>query len=132
VRCPRSERLESERERDDERGRGYPTAVFCTQDNFAFSAMSVARECGYRVPEDISFVGIDDVPEARYIEPALTTIPISPQTLADEAMDRLFALIDGGKAESFTVPSMDVIERASVAVRRGAAVAGVISSSAAV
>ncbi|MDR1293115.1 MAG: LacI family transcriptional regulator [Clostridiales Family XIII bacterium] len=106
-----------EQERGMARAGAYPTAVFCTQDNFAFSAMSVARGFGYRVPEDISFVGIDDVPEAKYIEPALTTIPISPQTLADEAMGRLFAMIDGGQAKSVTVESMDVIERKSVCPR---------------
>jgi DNA-binding LacI/PurR family transcriptional regulator len=97
-----------------------PTAVLCTQDNFAISAMSAAREAGYRVPEDISFIGIDDVPEARYIEPALTTIPISPQTLAEEAMTRLFAMIEGEQTESITVPSNDIIERASVNTRRNA------------
>ncbi|MDR1496769.1 MAG: substrate-binding domain-containing protein, partial [Clostridiales Family XIII bacterium] len=96
---------------------GHPTAVLCVQDNFAISAMNAAREAGYRVPEDISFIGIDDVPEARYIEPPLTTIPISPQTLADEALDRLFAMIEGGSAESVTIPSMDVVARASVASR---------------
>jgi DNA-binding LacI/PurR family transcriptional regulator len=109
--------------RAPDKAREHPTAVFCTQDNFAFSAMSVAREFGYRVPEDIGFMGIDDVPEAKYIEPALTTIPISPQTLADEAMDRLFALMGGGPAESVTVPCMDVIKRASVANRRSDACA---------
>ncbi|MDR3225029.1 MAG: LacI family transcriptional regulator [Clostridiales Family XIII bacterium] len=93
---------------------GHPTAVFCAQDNFAISAMSAARAAGYLVPEDIGFVGLDDVPEAKYIEPPLATIPISPQILADEALDRLFALIDGTPAKSVTIPSMDVIPRASV------------------
>jgi DNA-binding LacI/PurR family transcriptional regulator len=98
-----------------------PTAVLCVQDNFAISAMRAAREAGCRVPEDISFIGIDDVPEARYIEPPLTTIPISPQTLADEALDRLFALIEGEQAESVTIPNGEVIARASVAPRQPAA-----------
>jgi len=97
---------------------GHPTAVFCAQDNFAISAMSVARAAGYHVPEDISFVGIDDVPEAKYMEPPLATIPISPQILADEALDRLFAMIDAAPAESVTIPSMDVVPRASVSNRQ--------------
>ncbi|MDR3364695.1 MAG: LacI family transcriptional regulator [Clostridiales Family XIII bacterium] len=98
-------------------GCGHPTAVFCAQDNFAISAMSAARAAGYRVPEDISFIGLDDVPEAKYIEPPLATIPISPQILADEAIDRLFAMMAGAPAESVTIPSMEVAPRASVTRR---------------
>jgi DNA-binding LacI/PurR family transcriptional regulator len=103
----------------------HPTAVVCVQDNFAISAMNAAREAGLRVPEDIGFIGIDDVPEARYIEPPLTTIAISPQTLADEALDRLFALMEGERAESVTIPCGDVIARASVRPRRAAVPAAV-------
>jgi DNA-binding LacI/PurR family transcriptional regulator len=92
-----------------------PTAVFCAQDNFAISAMAAATAEGYRVPEDISFIGLDDVPEAKYLNPPLTTISISPKTLASETLDRIFLMIDGAPTESITIPSGEVITRDSVA-----------------
>jgi DNA-binding LacI/PurR family transcriptional regulator len=91
-----------------------PTAVFCAQDNFAISAMSTAANAGYRVPEDISFIGLDDVSEAKYLNPPLSTIRISPGILADEALDRIFRMIAGEGADSITIPSENVIERGSV------------------
>jgi DNA-binding LacI/PurR family transcriptional regulator len=94
--------------------------VFCAQDNFAISAMSVAAQAGYRVPKDISFVGRDDVPEARYLNPALTTIGISPDALAEEALARLFAMMEGQPARSVTIPSGEVIRRASAVPPQGA------------
>jgi LacI family transcriptional regulator len=102
---------------------GVPTAVFCAQDNFAISAMSVAAQAGYRVPKDISFVGLDDVPEARYLNPALTTIEISPDVLAEEALTRILAMTDGLSAQSVTIPSGAVVERGSAARPAGSSFA---------
>jgi LacI family transcriptional regulator len=105
------------------RAGGVPTAVFCAQDNFAISAMSAATQAGYRVPGDISFVGLDDVPEARYLNPPLTTIGISPDVLAREALERIFAMIGGLSAESVTIPSGQVIARGSATRPAGASFA---------
>jgi LacI family transcriptional regulator len=51
-----------------------PTAVFVASDVVAFGAMKAIGEMGLRVPEDLAVVGFDDVPMARYVSPALTTI----------------------------------------------------------
>jgi LacI family transcriptional regulator len=45
-----------------------------SNDLSAFGAMDAARECGLRVPDDISIIGFDDVPQASFVYPKLTTV----------------------------------------------------------
>lgn len=49
-------------------------AVYVSNDRMALGAMSAAHLLGLRVPYDLGVVGDDDVPEARYFSPALTTV----------------------------------------------------------
>jgi LacI family transcriptional regulator len=49
-------------------------AVFSCNDNMALGAMQAARSLGRRIPDDLALVGFDDVPEAAYFYPPLTTI----------------------------------------------------------
>lgn len=51
-----------------------PTALLCFADVIAIGAIEALRERGIRVPRDVSVVGFDDVPEARWGTPALTTV----------------------------------------------------------
>ncbi len=51
-----------------------PTAIFASNDLSAFAAMDAARECGLRVPDDISILGFDDIPQASFVYPKLTTV----------------------------------------------------------
>lgn len=50
------------------------TAIVCSHDLLAHSAMIHCAQMGYRVPEDISIVGFDDIPICRYTLPPLTTV----------------------------------------------------------
>lgn len=93
---------------------GTPTAVFCVQDNFAISAMSVCAAHGLRVPEDISFIAIDDVPEAQYLNPPLTTIPVSPAEIAEAALSLISQKMKDGSPESIVLPSHEIAFRGSV------------------
>jgi LacI family transcriptional regulator len=51
-----------------------PTAVFASSDTMALGAYEAVRRRGLRVPDDLSIVGFDDLPEARWSSPPLTTI----------------------------------------------------------
>lgn len=51
-----------------------PTAILCANDLIAIGAMRVTQEAGFSIPEDIAFVGIDDIDAAAFISPSLTTI----------------------------------------------------------
>ncbi|BCJ31488.1 LacI family transcriptional regulator [Actinocatenispora sera] len=57
-----------------------PTAIFAASDQMAFGVYEAVRRRGRRVPDDISVVGFDDLPEARWASPPLTTVR---QPLAD-------------------------------------------------
>ncbi|MDO4259441.1 MAG: LacI family DNA-binding transcriptional regulator [Actinomycetaceae bacterium] len=52
----------------------FPTAIFCANDLIAFGAMTVLRDAGIRIPEDVSLVGFDDIPLAPQVSVPLTTI----------------------------------------------------------
>ncbi|HET6502166.1 MAG TPA: LacI family DNA-binding transcriptional regulator [Amycolatopsis sp.] len=51
-----------------------PTALLCMSDELALAALAVARQLGLGVPADLSIVGFDDAPPARWAEPGLTTV----------------------------------------------------------
>lgn len=51
-----------------------PTAIFASNDLSAFGVMEAARERGLRIPEDISSMGFDDIPQASLMHPKLTTV----------------------------------------------------------
>ena len=51
-----------------------PTAIFAANDLTAFGAMDAVRECGLNIPNDISIMGFDDVPQASLVYPKLTTV----------------------------------------------------------
>lgn len=70
-----------------------PTAVFCANDLIALGALEVAKLRGYLVPQDLSIVGFDDIEDAAYASPPLTTIKQSPHQFgtlgAQTLMDRI-------------------------------------------
>lgn len=51
-----------------------PTAIFCTGDLCALGAIRALNEKGYKVPDDVSLIGFDDLSLLRYVKPGLTTI----------------------------------------------------------
>ena len=51
-----------------------PTAIFAGSDLQALGVYEAAREAGMRIPEDVSVVGFDDLPVARWVGPPLTTV----------------------------------------------------------
>lgn len=57
-----------------------PTAIFAASDQMASGVYEAVRQKGLRVPDDVSVVGFDDLPEARWCSPPLTTVR---QPLAD-------------------------------------------------
>lgn len=75
------------------------TAVFVASDNVAMGVKSALRETGLRIPDDISIIGFDDIPWAKYSDPPLTTIRLPAQDLASEACLMLLDLMQGSEPE---------------------------------
>lgn len=84
------------------------TAVFSSNDQMALGVLHTARLLGRRVPEDVAVVGFDDIPEAAYFAPPLTTVRQEFAELGRRAVARLLALIEGGDA-AFAAPVAAVL-----------------------
>jgi len=67
-------RQESGRETTRQILAAHPTAIFATNDLMAVGALAYLRETGIRVPEDISLIGFDDIPQASITHPKLTSV----------------------------------------------------------
>lgn len=74
---------------------GDATAIFVANDQMALGVLHGLRERGLRVPEDISVVGFDDVPEARHFSPPLTTVRQDFTELGELMLTDLLASIEG-------------------------------------
>ena len=72
------------------------TAVFAANDHLALGILRALHERGRRVPDDISLVGFDDVPEAAYYIPPLTTVRPDFDAVAAASIDLLLAQIRAG------------------------------------
>jgi LacI family transcriptional regulator len=72
-----------------------PTAIFAANDESAIGAVEAAREAGLRIPYDLSVAGFDNIPEATYITPALTTVEQPMGKMAHTAAEMLINLIQG-------------------------------------
>jgi DNA-binding LacI/PurR family transcriptional regulator len=68
-------------------------AVFSSNDQMALGALQAARRLGLNVPEDLGIVGFDDIPEAAYFYPPLTTVRQDTRKLGAMAVERINTLI---------------------------------------
>lgn len=92
-----------------------PTAFFADNDMIALGAMKALIEKGYRIPEDISIIGFDDLDASEIATPRLTTIRVFKQEMGQMAVRRLFDVIrDGNAIKTKTQVCTEFIERDSV------------------
>jgi LacI family transcriptional regulator len=90
-----------------------PTAVFAANDLSAIATMDVARALGLAVPQDVSVIGFDNVPESALASPPLTTISQPLQRMGAEALLLLVDLIAGVERETHIRLPTELVERAS-------------------
>ncbi|MBB3223287.1 LacI family DNA-binding transcriptional regulator [Pseudoduganella umbonata] len=70
-----------------------PRALFAANDMMAIGARLALQDAGVDVPGDIALAGFDDIPVARYVTPALTTVRVPIAGMGARALDRLAGLI---------------------------------------
>jgi DNA-binding LacI/PurR family transcriptional regulator len=70
------------------------TAIFAANDHLALGLMRALRQRGYAIPERVSIIGFDDVPEAAYYEPPLTTMRPDFAELGRVAMEKMLGHIN--------------------------------------
>lgn len=91
-----------------------PTAVFAANDLSAIEMMRVAAERGVHVPQDLSVVGFDDVPEAASHDPQLTTVRQPLHEMGMIAVRVLLAMLDEGSQEDVRLPAELVVRASTV------------------
>src|SRR2546423_5903089 len=77
-----------------------PTAIFASSDQMAFGVYEAVRQRGLRIPNDISVVGFDDLPEARWSSPPLTTVRQPLSEMGMVAARTVLRLAQGEEIES--------------------------------
>ncbi len=91
-----------------------PTAIFAANDLSAIRTMEVARSLGISVPNELSVIGFDNVPESAMTTPPLTTVNQPIQQMGAEAVGLLIAMMDGTSTGGMHVTlSTDLVIRGS-------------------
>lgn len=82
-------------------------AYFADNDLIAAGAIKAFKERGFRIPEDISVIGFDNLPVCEFLDPSLTTMEVPKKRLGELAVMRLLEKISGG-AEPITKTEISV------------------------
>lgn len=82
-----------------------PTAVFAANDLSAIEMIRVAAERGLHVPDDLSVIGFDDIPEAASHTPQLSTVRQPLTEMGAAAVRVLLSMLDGGEREDVRMPA---------------------------
>lgn len=102
-------------------GADRPDAVFVANDHMAIAAMDVLRfELGLRVPQDVSVIGFDDVPQAAWGAYQLSTVVQSVEEMVDATVALLHEQMQGEVRPRNVVIPCRVVERQSVRAATGA------------
>ncbi|WP_425144941.1 LacI family DNA-binding transcriptional regulator [Deinococcus sp.] len=96
------------------------SALIAANDQMALGAIRALQEAGRRVPQDVSVIGFDDLPEAAYFQPPLTTIAQDFRALGAASLERLVELIETPQANppsTVLVPTL-VVRESTAAPRK--------------
>ena len=90
-----------------------PTAIACGADIYAIGAIQCIKDHGFKVPEDFSVAGIDDILLSRYTDPTITTVKIDKGEIGKTAVQLLIQAIDGESVSGIVIQSDQLIPRKS-------------------
>jgi DNA-binding LacI/PurR family transcriptional regulator len=93
-------------------------AIFVGNDHMSIGILSALRERGLRVPEDVSVIGFDDVPEAGYLLPSLTTVRQDFATLGGIIMQKVLIAVEEPDTitEDTPLPTHLVLRQSTIAL----------------
>lgn len=92
-----------------------PTAVFVANDSLAAGCYRSAKDLGKRIPEDISIIGVNDIPAAKYMLPSLTTVRLYMEFMGETAVELITERINTKRkiCKQVVIPAK-LMERESV------------------
>lgn len=88
-------------------------ALFAANDMMAIGALVAFQRAGLVVPKDIAVAGFDDIPLARFVTPALTTMRVGIAEIGAEAVSRVAAILTGGDDTEIRWIVPQIVPRAS-------------------
>jgi len=96
------------------------SAIFVANDHMSIGVLSALRERGIRVPEDVSLVGFDDVPEAGYLFPPLTTVRQDFAALGELIMQKVLIAVEEPDTvtEDTPLPTHLIVRQSTLAPSR--------------
>src|SRR3954451_11524553 len=94
------------------------SAVFAANDQMSLGILRALHEAGRRVPDDVSIVGFDDIPEAEFFHVPLTTVRQDFTEVGRRCIERVLALIDGRTAPTRPAIQPELIVRGTTAAPR--------------
>lgn len=97
---------------------GDVTAVFASNDQMALGMIHAFWERGIRVPDDISVVGFDDLPDARHFLPPLTTVRQEFAALGELIIDELVQTLQGNQSQGRRLVEPQLVCRSSTSSPR--------------
>jgi DNA-binding LacI/PurR family transcriptional regulator len=101
------------------------TAVFMANDQMALGLLAALHEEGLEAPRDVSVVGFDDLPEAPYLTPPLTTVRQDFAELGHRAVELVLARLAGRELRLEPVPPVLLVRSSTGPIPVGRATAQV-------
>jgi LacI family transcriptional regulator len=97
-----------------------PTAIFASNDVMAFGVMEAARDCGMGVPDDLSIIGFDGIPQTANVNPPMTTVAQPLELMGREAVRMLLKCIRDGELcnDDVELPTTLIVRGSTAAPRR--------------
>ena len=95
-----------------------PRALICAYDYLAIGTVKCLVDNGYRVPEDVAVLGMDDIPEAKYLNPPLSSIDSNINEACEAVADKIISMLMGKPYEKDTVINATLHLRKSTEISR--------------
>ncbi len=94
------------------------TAVFAQNDLMALGVMRAARDCGLHIPDQLSVIGVDDIPLSQHFSPPLTTLRQDFTSIGRDAAQLLIRVVEepAREKEHLQIPAELIIRRSTTAV----------------
>ena len=101
---------------------GIPSALFCINDIIAYGCIQALKDAGFRIPEDVSVIGFDNLPSDDFMEPRLTSVKVSNGHMGFRAMRLMLDRIaDPSRPREKVLVGGELIVRDSVKTLSGRA-----------
>lgn len=96
-------------------------AIFVGNDQMALGVMQTARRCGLSIPQDLAIVGFDDIPEAAYFWPPLTTVSQPLFEVGRTSVAELTRMIKAGRQDIAVTDPQTIMLQPKLIVRESSA-----------